>query len=653
MTRHFLSDLTPSSSLEQTSTANVTFDDMLSQHDLTDSASLEPQKNVDEDAFNKPAGPTMARSLSSSPPAATRAIVDEDGLPDGIPGGPNDVNGERHSTTGRLGYLIGADGQGGFRWFIDDLPELTSRGDTLSWRLADQGQSLVATSAGGHQVLLIELTDLTTGAYKVSLLDVLDHPHAGIEDDINFDIKYIVTDSDGATATSSLKIIVDDDTPIARSYTVSTESDTTIILDIFDQISFGADGPGKLTSTSIQGSDAVGTLTGTSSGIQAFTPNPDFTGTATINYTAEDADGDTVHGQIFVNVEKPNAIPLTPDSDGNPETRIPIAVVDEDALPGGVSGGINDVAGDKTSAIGELGYFYGNDGAATSNAFRWSTSNLPSLTSGGSNVAWTVDASGHTLLGYLDNGDHVLSVKLTDLSSGSYLVTLLRPLDHPRANIEDDIRIVAGYTITDIDGDSASGSLRILIDDDTPVATDDVTVTDVSQPIIIDVLANDSSGADGMGSILSASVQGGDRVGRVTINADSTLTFSANAEFIGQAVIDYSFVDRDGDSANAQSVIDVTNDNLGIPSTPDSDDDPSTTAPTALLDEDGLIGGIEGGIDDAPGRITTITGSLGYDYGADGAADQDAFHWNIDSLPSLTAGGTPLTFSVSADGRTL
>lgn len=40
--------------------------------------------------------------------------VDEDGLPDGIVGGVNDLDGEATQVTGVLGYSFGPDGPGTF-----------------------------------------------------------------------------------------------------------------------------------------------------------------------------------------------------------------------------------------------------------------------------------------------------------------------------------------------------------------------------------------------------------------------------------------------------------------------------------------------------------------------------------------------------------
>lgn len=55
------------------------------------------------------------------------ASLDEDGLPNGIPGGPQDAPGETVSVTGTLGYSFGSNGpadSGAFRWDPPVFPNL-------------------------------------------------------------------------------------------------------------------------------------------------------------------------------------------------------------------------------------------------------------------------------------------------------------------------------------------------------------------------------------------------------------------------------------------------------------------------------------------------------------------------------------------------
>ena len=72
------------------------------------------------------------------------------------------------------------------------------------------------------------------------------------------------------------------------------------------------------------------------------------------------------------------------------------------------------------------------------------------------------------------------------------------------------------------------------------------------------------------------------------------------------------------------------------PITPETDDDPATRPAKAVVDEDGLAGGIHGGVRDALTEHTVAEGVLGYDVGNDGPG---SFRWHTAGLPALTSGG--------------
>ncbi|RQW68699.1 tandem-95 repeat protein, partial [Halomonas sp. YLB-10] len=616
-------------------------------------------KDGDGDSFSSSAhivisggngiGPTTPETDGNSATVSPKAVVDEDGLPGGIAGGINDYPGERTIATGRLRYNFGDDGPGGFTWSTAGLPVLTSQGSLVSWALSADGRSLLGTSASGQQVLSIELSDLAAGTYRVDLFKPLDHPRADVESDINFSVGYTITDADGDSAQGILRVTVDDDMPVPGDDTAAGDNSGPITVDVLDNDNFGADGPGELTSVTVQGGPDVGTATINPDGTLTFVPNPGFTGNATIDYTATDGDGSTVTGNLSVGVTDGGGTgtgPTTPETDGNPDTTPPKAVLDEDGLPGGIAGGINDVAGERLAAIGSLGYDFGSDGRGS---FTWNTAGLPVLTSGGSPVTWSLSGNGRSLVGFNNAGERVISVQLTDVANGIYKVVLAKPLDHSNPSVESDINFSVGYTITDGVGDSASGTIGITVDDDTPVANADVATTDNDGSVTVDVLGNDQFGADGPGGITNATVQGGAGVGTVTVNPDGTLTFVPHPNFVGNANINYTATDGDGSAVNGSLSVQVNDGGTG-PTTPETDGNPHTTPPKAVLDEDGLPGGIAGGINDVAGERTAAVGSLGYDFGSDGPG---SFSWNTAGLPVLTSGGSPVIWSLSGNGRSL
>ncbi|WP_322978177.1 retention module-containing protein [Pseudomonas sp. C11] len=163
---------------------------------------------------------TAAAAPDGVPSGGTAAnAVDEDGLPDGIVGGVNDLDGAATQVTGVLGYNFGPDGPGTFTWSTAGLAALgvTSGGAPLVYQVSPDGLTLIAT-AGESVVFLAQVTNLATGAYQFQLFAPLDHaaPELGgsDENDILYQFGYTITDGNGTPATGSLSILIDDDSPV-------------------------------------------------------------------------------------------------------------------------------------------------------------------------------------------------------------------------------------------------------------------------------------------------------------------------------------------------------------------------------------------------------------------------------------------------------
>ena len=77
----------------------------------------------------------------------------------------------------------------------------------------------------------------------------------------------------------------------------------------------------------------------------------------------------------------------------------------------------------------------------------------------------------------VSTGLNVISVNLSDATSGLYTVTQLNPIDHPTAGVsEEEVFFTINYKVTSSDGDIANGTLSINVDDDTPTTTSNLTV---------------------------------------------------------------------------------------------------------------------------------------------------------------------------------
>ncbi|WP_421220759.1 DUF5801 repeats-in-toxin domain-containing protein, partial [Aeromonas jandaei] len=180
-------------------------------------------------------------------------------------------------------------------------------------------------------------------------------------------------------------------------------------------------------------------------------------GVLTLVQTVTDADGDRASASVDLGA---NGV-FRFEDDGPKASNVQAALVlDDEGLVGGINGGSGDVAGANTSVNGHLSYQTGADG-------------LKSLELSGPNalgsesVTSTWDAQSGTLSISSTRGV-LMTVTITDPSTGAYSVKLLQPLMHTGVDTEDTLTLNVGYKVTDGDGDSASGVLAVTINDDTP-----------------------------------------------------------------------------------------------------------------------------------------------------------------------------------------
>ncbi len=111
---------------------------------------------------------------------------------------------------------------------------------------------------------------------------------------------------------------------------------------------------------------------------------------------------------------------------------------------------------------------------------------------------WVTDGSGGgTLTG--STTDLPTAFTLVVDNTGHYTFTLDAPLDHPltddpstqaiETSFEDNLNLAFGFTVTDGDGDQATGAITINVDDDSPAVTGQtvsgsVNEGDISSPVV-------------------------------------------------------------------------------------------------------------------------------------------------------------------------
>ncbi|MBN8411024.1 VCBS domain-containing protein [Halomonas litopenaei] len=393
------------------------------------------------------------------------------------------------ATVSEAGLAAGSDAGSGSHSVSGQLSATDAQGDDLSYT--------EARIEGDHGVLVIS----SDGSFTYTLSSAVTGSQAdngGNTLTAQETFTYSVTDAHGNTASASISINIVDDVPQAVDDTAATAEDTAVTVDVLANDMGGADGAVLQSAALAPGHESAGRVTvNSSTGELTFTPGPGVEGTVVIRYTIVDADGDTSEATLTVNVA----------ADSRPEGAIDKALLDEDGLPGGIAGGVGDLAGEATVVSGTLGYSFGADGAASQNAFAWSLSGLPNVSSGGEPVSYGLSNDGRTLTGRDASGALVLSVALTDVASGAYEVTLHQPLDHPDSESEDVLAFKIGYSVTDGDGSSADGALQVLINDDSPEAFTAQTAT-LRDGGGGSIDFADAAGADGVSNVVFAGMDG-------------------------------------------------------------------------------------------------------------------------------------------------
>ncbi|MGB4011804.1 MAG: DUF5801 repeats-in-toxin domain-containing protein, partial [Zwartia sp.] len=610
--------------------------------------------------------------------------LDDDALENGNPGGVGDANPDVLNATGSLGISFGADGPGSVSWFTTGAPA------GFTYELSDDD---LLVKQDGVTVMTVSF-DLETSSYSVTQNAPVMHASGLDENDQNFQISFAVTDADDDTVRGTLSIRVDDDTPVVECLPIVKLDDDALPVgnpggigddspDVVNATgmlvsSFGADGPGSIEWIS---SGAPAGFTYQVSGdsllikqgvVTVITVSMDpISGSYTVvqnapvmhppgmnendlalhvSYSVTDADQDCVIGSMLICI----------DDDTPVVSCSPVVHLDDDALPGGNPGGIGDADPDVSNASGVITVSFGADGLGS---LDWIASGAP--------VGFTYEVSGDTLS--IKQGSTTVITALLDSETGAYSVVQNAPVMHAPGLNENDQNFLLSYRAVDADGDSVTGSIFVVVDDDTPVVAclvtaqlDDDALPGGNLGGIGDVspdTANTSGtlvfsvGADGLGSInwlttgapvgFTYEASGDDllvKQGAVTVmtlllNTETgayTVTQNApimHAEGLDENDQDFSFAylvtDADGDSATGELMVSV-------------DDDTPVVTENALvqLDDDALAGGNPGGFGDVNPDTANTSGTLGYSFGADGAG---SFAWLTTGAPA------GFTYQVSGD----
>ena len=397
-------------------------------------------------------------------------------------------------------------------------------GDTLTiTKIGTQdvtaGSTVTLTGAGGA-----EIAKVTVNADGTLTVD----PAPNYNGPLTF--KYTISDGT-ATSEAQVNVMVDsqNDPPVADDDVIEGLEDTKFT---FDPRANDTDPEGDaLTITHINGQPISttqgvtltnGVLKLNANGTLEFTPNPDFNGPVSFQYTVSDGKGGTDTATVRMNV-KPVNDPPTPEDPNNPNFDP-------------TTGNYTVTTREDTPVDGQV--------KAT-------------------------DKDGDTLT--FTKGRDPVNGTVTVNPDGTWTYT-----PKPDYNGTDSFTVL----IDDGHGGKATSTVNIGVTpvNDAPVAVDDNISTPEDRPVVIDVLKNDKD-ADG-DKLTITKIDGKDIVpggsvalpgkGTVTLNTDGTLTFNPAPNYNGDASFTYTVKDPSGATDDARVTLTV---------------DPLSDTPVAVADE--------------------------------------------------------------------
>ncbi|WP_234888568.1 retention module-containing protein [Aeromonas caviae] len=349
--------------------------------------------------------------------------------------------------------------------------------------------------------------------------------------------------------------------------------------------------------------DGIGTLIINADGSYTFTPALNYTGPVpAVNYTVTDGD-DTNDSTLTITITPVDE----PVSLNGLQVEGGELVLEEAALPDGSA----------------------PDGAALtkSSTFTFNAADgVQSLTLGGV----TLISNGQVLTTFpqgipspLGNQLLVTGVSynpVTGVGSVTYSYTLNDNETHNKPANDGALTESFNVVLTDLDGDTTSAGLDVVVLDDVPTAVSDVNLTVASENNLVlngNVITNDVQGADGA-AVTAGTLSG--TYGSLVLNANGTYTYTLNpndGDFkaltgggVGSEVFTYTLTDADGDVSTATLTLTIKNDDDGVTITNLT---PKGEGGDAKVYEDDLLatrGANESAGSDSSKESTTVTGDF-------------------------------------------
>ncbi|WP_235281965.1 Ig-like domain-containing protein [Thalassotalea sp. ND16A] len=509
-------------------------------------------------------------------------------------------------VTGWIDYTpsLNFAGETSFTYTVNDNLGLSSNEATVTLQLSPlndapeaEGQSLVTVEDIALDITLtgtdVDNDNLTytlviapqNGSLSGTGENLTYTPNADYNGSDSFTFKVFDGVIDSTVAIVNIEVTPVNDPPKALPQSLETAEDMPLAI-----ILTGEDAENDILTYTIVSTPDNGQLTGTAPNL-VYTPSADFNGNDSFIFRVNDSLQDSVLATVSIVVNPLNDAPVAVDDS---------YIVDEGAsLTVGIMTALTSNDSDIDSAFTALlvtqpsngsvtlnndgSFTYHHDGSeTTSDSFTYKINdgeldsniatvtfsvtpvNDPAVISGGATGTSSGD-SGETTSGALmvedDDANEAIFTEQQNTAGEHGQFSVDANGDWQYVINEDNSAIVAltdgetlteTFVVTSIDGTEMLVTITITGVNDAPVALDDFVTVDEDSAINVVVLANDSDLDSAEISVVSASTS----QGTVTIFDDGQLVFTPEADFYGEAIIDY--IITDGSSmASAQVFITV------------------------------------------------------------------------------------------------
>ncbi|WP_204263174.1 Calx-beta domain-containing protein [Spongiivirga citrea] len=421
-------------------------------------------------------------------------------------------------------------------------------------------------------------------------------PNSDFNGTDSFDYVVTVTNADGSTTTETATVTITVN-PIADTVddTATTDEDIPVTIDVLANDTFGSGTNLAVTSTT---TPANGTITINADNTVTYTPDADFNGTDTFDYevTVTNADGSTTTETATVTVTvNPIADAIDDAATTLEDTAVTVDVLTNDTFTSTniavtstttPANGTVTINGDNTVTYTPNADFNGTDtfdytvtvtngDGSTSTETATVTVDVTPVDDAIDDTA-TTDEDTPVTIDVLANDTFTntnISISIdTDPANGTVVVNADNTITYtPGPDFSGTDTFVYEVTVTNADGTQTTETAVVTITvNPIPDAIDDTASTDEDTTATIDVLANDTF----INTNIAVTSVTSPTYGVVTINADNTINYVPEADFVGTDTFDYEVTITFADGSTETDTATVT---ITVNPIADVEDDADTT----------------------------------------------------------------------------